>query len=71
MVIDQLHALGMNVEDPYETSKMKFLQGKEEGIMSTLIISGVMIFISLIESILSILYPIASNPISWLANFIL
>lgn len=49
LVIDQLHALGMNVEDPYETSKMKFLQGKEEGIMSTLIISGVMIIISLIE----------------------
>ena len=48
-VMDQLHGMNVNVADPYYVAKEKFLQNRKEGMTSTLVISGIMIGISLIE----------------------
>ncbi|MDD6467550.1 MAG: ABC transporter ATP-binding protein/permease [Erysipelotrichaceae bacterium] len=49
LVINQLHELGVNVEDPYNIAKQTFLQQRREGVSSTIVISGIMIVISLVE----------------------
>ena len=48
-VKSQLYELGVNVEDPFEVAKQTFLQNRKDGVVSTLVISGIMMAISLIE----------------------
>lgn len=48
-VTDQLHALGVNVTDPYASDKQDYIKQQRAGITNTLLISGIMIVVSLVE----------------------
>lgn len=52
--IEYFRSLNLNIKDSYEQSKKNYLKAKQEEIKSTLLVSGVILIISLIEIFLMI-----------------